>query len=79
MAGGIFAEDVSLDGAQVVGEGIAGGFSGLGHEVGDVDARGFGMDYRGGDLRDQEIGEDAGVERAGAEEDKVGCANGVEG
>ena len=76
---GVFAEGVLLDGAEVVGQGVACGFAGLGHEVGDVHARGFGMDDGGGDFGDQEIGEDAGVEGARAEEDEVGGADGFDG
>src|SRR5712664_4881808 len=34
------ARDGFLDGAKVIGEGVAGGFAGLGHQIGDVDARG---------------------------------------
>ena len=41
-----------LDGANVVGEGVAGGFARLGHEIGDIDARGLGFSDGGGDFRD---------------------------
>jgi hypothetical protein len=68
--------DVILDGTQMIGERVAGSFAGLGHEIGDVDARGFGFGDGGGDFRDQKIGQDACVERAGAEEDEVGVLDG---
>ena len=63
--------DVLLDSAQMIREGITGGFSGLGHEIGNVDARGFGFGNRVGDFWNQEIGEDAGIEGTGPEEDEV--------
>src|SRR5216684_23828 len=46
------AGDVFLDGAEMVGEGVAGGFAGLGHQIGDVDARRFGFSNGGGNFRD---------------------------
>ena len=61
--------NVFLDRAQMIREGVAGGFAGLGHEIGDIDARCFGFGDGIGDFRDQEIGQDAGVQRAGAKED----------
>ena len=60
------AGDVSLDGAEMIGEGVAGSFAGLGHEIGDIDARSFGFDDGGRNFWDKKIGEDAGVKRAGA-------------
>ena len=44
--------DVLLDGAKMVGEGVASGFAGLGHQVGDVNARGPGLSDGAGDFRD---------------------------
>ena len=35
--------DVGLDGAKMVGEGVARSLAGLGHEIGDVDAGSFGF------------------------------------
>jgi hypothetical protein len=35
------AESVALDGAKMVGEGIAGSFAGLGHQVSDIDSGSF--------------------------------------
>jgi len=46
------AGDVFLDGAEMVGEGVAGGFTWLGHEIGDVDAGSFGFGDGGGNFGD---------------------------
>ena len=46
------ARHVFLDGAEMIAEGVAGGFAGLGHQIGDVDARSFGIGDGGGDFRD---------------------------
>jgi len=46
------AGDVLLDGAEMIAEGVAGGFAGLRHQIGDVDARSFGIGDGGGDFRD---------------------------
>ena len=70
--------DVILDGAQMICERVAGSFAGLGHEIGDIDARGFGFGDGAGDFRNQEIGQDAGVERAGAQEDEVRVFDGFD-
>ena len=67
-----------LDGAKMIRERVAGGFAGLGHQIGDVDARGFGFGDGAGDFRDQQIGQDAGVERAGAQENEVGLLDGFD-
>ena len=72
------AGGVLTNGFEVVGERVAGGFAGLGHEVGDVDARGFRIGDGVGDFGNQEVGKDAGVKRAGAEEDEVGFADGFD-
>ena len=71
--------DVLLNGAKMVGEGVAGGFAGLGHQIGDVDARSLGLGDGAGDFRDQQVRENAGVKRAGTEEDQVGLPNGFDG
>jgi hypothetical protein len=71
--------DVGLDGAEMVGKGIAGGFAGLGHEIGNVDARGFGFGDGAGNFRNQKIRQNAGVERTRAEEDQVGLLDGFDG
>ena len=69
---------VLLDSTKMVRESVAGSFAGLGHEIGDIDARCFGFGNGTGDFRDQEIGQDAGVERAGAEEYQVGMLDGFQ-
>jgi len=72
-AGAVFADRI-----EVIGEGVAGGFAGLGHEIGDVDTRGFRNSDGVGDFGYQQIGKDARVKRAGAEEDEVGFADGFD-
>ena len=52
---------------------------GLGHEVADVDAGGGGAADGFGDLADEEVGDERGIERAGAEGDEVGGGDGFEG
>lgn len=71
--------NVMLDGAEMIAEGVAGGLTGLSHQISDVDARGFRMDDSAGNFRDQQIGNDAGVERTGAHEDEVGVFDGFDG
>ena len=70
--------DVFLNSAKMIREGVAGGFPGLGHEIGNVDSRGFGFGNRVGDFWNQEIGEDAGVEGAGPKEDEVRMFDGFD-
>jgi len=72
-AGGVLA-----NGFEVVGQGVAGGFAGLCHEVRDVDARGFGIGNSVGDLGYQQVGKDARVERAGAQQNEIGFADGFD-
>ena len=69
---------MALDGAEMIGKGIAGGFAGLGHEVGDVSTRGLGLGDGGGDFRNEEIGKNTGIERAGAEKDEVRLSDGFD-
>ena len=71
--------DVGLDDAQMIGEGIAGGFARLGHEIGDVDPRSFGFGDGAGNFRNHQIGENAGVERAGTEEDQISLLDSFDG
>jgi len=71
--------DVFLDGAEMIGESVAGSFAGLGHEIGDVHAGRLGLGDRAGDFGDQEIRKDAGVERTRTEEDQVGLLDGFDG
>src|SRR6267378_1602469 len=63
----------------MIGESVAGGFAGLGHQIGDVDARSLRLGDGAGDFRDEQVRENAGVERAGTEEDQVGLLNGFDG
>ena len=63
----------------MIGEGVAGGFAGLGHEIGDVHARGFGFGDGSGDFRDHQVRKNAGVERAGAKQDQVGLLDSFDG
>lgn len=69
---------VILDGANVLAEGVAGGFAGLSHEIGDVNAMGFGASDAFGNFRNQEIRNDAGVKRAGPHEDEVGLLDSLD-
>src|SRR6266576_1628957 len=71
--------NVFLDGAEMIGEGVAGGFAGLGHQIGHVDARSLGLGDGAGDFGDQQVRENAGVERAGTEEDQVALLDGFDG
>ena len=59
--------------------GEAEGLVGLGHEVADVDAGGLGGGDGLGDAADEQVGDERGVERAGAEGDEVGVGDGFEG
>src|SRR6266550_4419564 len=71
--------NVFLDGAEMIGESVAGVFTGLGHQIGDVDARSLGLGDGSGNFGDQQVRENAGVERAGTEEDQVGLLDGFDG
>src|ERR1700722_1955543 len=73
------ARGVLANGFEVVGQGVTGGFAGLGHEVGNVNAWGLGVGDGVGDFGYQEIGKDAGVKGAGTEEDEIGSADGFGG
>ncbi len=64
--------DMPLNRAQVFTESVMRGFTGLRHQIGDVDARGLGARNGVGNFRDQEIGNHAGVKRAWAHKDEVG-------
>jgi len=67
-----------LDGAKMIGKRVAGGFARLGHKIGDVHARGFGFSDGAGNFWNEQIREDAGVERAGAEENEVRLLDGFD-
>jgi len=73
------ARDVFLDGAEMIGESVSGSLAGLGHKIGDIDARSFGLDDGRSNFPDEKIREDAGVERAGPEQNEVGLGDGLEG
>src|SRR5216683_23523 len=73
------ARDVLLNGAEMIGKGVAGGFAGLGHQIGNVDARGLGFGDGAGNFRDKKVRKNAGVERAGAQKNEVGLLDGFEG
>src|SRR6266851_6298376 len=70
--------DVLLNGAQMIREGVAGGFAGLGHQVGDVHARSVRFGNSVGNLRDQQVRKNAGVERTGSEKNQVGFLDGFD-
>ena len=70
---------VLVDFFDVLGGGEADGLVGLGHEVADEDAGGAGFGDGLGDAVDEEIGDERGVEGAGAEGDEVGLGDGLEG
>ena len=63
---------------DVLGGGEADGLVGLGHEVADEDAGGFGFGEGLGDAVDEEVGDEGGVEGAGAEGDQIGFRDGME-
>lgn len=63
---------------DVLGGGEPEGLVGLGHEIADVDARGLGGGDGLGDAADEEVGDERGVERTGAEGDEVGVGDGGE-
>ena len=62
----------------MLGGGEAEGLVGLGHKVADVDAGGAGGGEGFRDAADEQIGDERGVERAGAEGDEVGGGDGFE-
>src|SRR5712692_2030800 len=73
------ARDVLPDRAEMIAEGVAGGFAWLGHQIGDIHARSLGSGDGAGDFRDEEIGQNAGVERAGPEKNQVGLPDSFDG
>ena len=72
------AAGMTFDGAQVVGQGIAGGFARLSHKIGDIDARRPGFGDGVGDFRDEQVGKDAGVKRTRAEQNQVRVTDGLD-
>jgi hypothetical protein len=73
------ARRVPLNDAEMIGKRVTGGFAGLGHEVGDINARGLRMSDGPRDLGNEQIWEDAGIERARSEKNEIGLLDGVEG
>ena len=73
------AAGVLVDTLDMLGGGEVQAFVGLGHEIADEDAGGLGGAEGFRDAVDEEIGDDAGVERAGADGDEVGGGDGGEG
>src|SRR5258707_14706310 len=73
------ARNVLLDGAQMIGQGVTGGFAGLRHQIGDIDARSGGFGNGSGNFRNQQVWKNAGVERAGAEKYQVSLLDGFDG
>jgi len=67
---------VLANGFEVIGKGVAGGFARLRHEIGDVYARGFGVGDGVCDFGDEQVGKDARIQRAWAEQDEIGFADG---
>lgn|SRR5208282_1074912 len=72
------ARRVAADRSQMIGERVSGGFARLRHKIGNVHTGSLGLGNRGGDLRDQKIRKDAGVERARAEKNQVGLTNRID-
>lgn len=72
------ATNVLLDGTKMIAEGEICGFPRLGHEVGNVNARSFGPHDRARNFRNEQIGDHAGIERAGAKKDDVRLLDGLD-
>lgn len=70
---------VFVDALDVLGGGEAEALVGLGHEVADEDAGAFGFAEGFGDAIDEEVGDERGIEGAGADGDEVGAGDGFEG
>ena len=71
------AGSMVLNGAEMIGQSIAGGFAGLGHEIGDVDARRFGFGDSAGDFGNEQVRKYAGIERTRAQKNQVRVVNGL--
>ena len=69
---------MALNGSEMIGQSVTGGFAWLGHEIGDVDARCLGFGDGAGDFWDEQIGKNAGVERTGTKKNQVGILNGLD-
>src|SRR5216684_4127799 len=73
------ARDVLLYRAKMIAKRVASGFARLSHQIGDIHARSLGSGDRAGDFRNQQVRENAGVERAGPEQNQVGLPDGFDG
>ncbi|CAN4032092.1 DNA (cytosine-5-)-methyltransferase, partial [Dysosmobacter welbionis] len=64
------------DGGDVVGYGVALRLPLLGHDVADIDLQGVGLPDRLHDAIHQQIGDDAGVQAAGPQDDHIRVGDG---
>jgi len=71
------AAGVFVDALDVLRSGEVQAFVGLGHEIADEDAGGFGIAEGFRNAMDQEVGDDAGVKGAGADGDEVSGRDGL--
>jgi hypothetical protein len=69
---------VAVESADVIGGGEAEALVGLRHQVADVDLGGGRVDDGFGDAVHQQVWDEAGEQRAGADADDVGAGDGVE-
>ena len=69
---------MAVEGAHVIAGAEFIGLAGLPHEVDEVALEGGRGTYGGGDAVHQQVGDDAGEQRAGAERDHVGFGDGGE-
>lgn len=67
---------VGKQGGDVVADGIALGLPLLGHDVADIDLQGVGLPDRLHDAIHQQIGDDAGVQAAGPQDDHIRVGDG---
>ena len=70
-----FYSGVAVQGANVVGGGQSEAFVGLGHQVADIDLDRGGVHHGLGNSGDQQVGNEAGEERTGADGDQVGAGH----
>jgi hypothetical protein len=72
------AAHMLLNGAEVIAEQVMRGFTRLGHQVCNVDPRRFRVRDGAHNFRDEQIRNDAGIERAGTHEDQVSLFDGFD-
>jgi len=72
------AGSMALNGGEMIRQGVTGRFTGLGHEIRDIDARRFGFGDGVGDFRDKQVGKNTRIERTRAKQDQVGLPNGLD-